>query len=103
MLPKNRPPTTPREILQKEFLKPLGLSQTELAKHLGDTWTQSKVSEIINNKRRVTEVIALDFADAFGTSAELWMGLQAKYDLWHAKQTHKKCRPIKVKRLAEAA
>lgn len=80
MLPKNRPPSHPGEILFEEFLKPLGLSQGQFAQHLGGTWTQPKVSEIINKKRRITEVIALDFADAFGTSAEFWINLQSRYD-----------------------
>ena len=89
MLPLKRAPTHPGEILQEEFLKPLNLSQEQLAKHLGGTWTQSKISEIINKKRRITEAIALDFADVFGTSSEFWMNLQYRYDLWIAKQSHK--------------
>ena len=89
MLPKKRMPTHPGEILQEEFLKPLNLSQEELAKHLGGTWTQSKISDIVNKKRRITESIALDFADVFGTSSEFWMNLQYRYDLWVAKQSRK--------------
>ena len=88
MLPKNRPPTHPGEILFEEFLKPLGLSQGQFAEHLGGSWTQPKISEIINRKRRITEAIALDFADALGTSAEFWLHLQNRYDLWYAKQNH---------------
>ncbi len=88
MLPKNRPPTHPGEILLEEFLKPLQLSQEQFAKHLDGSWTQPKISEIINKKRRVTEAIALDFADALGTSAEFWLNLQNRYDLWFARQTH---------------
>ena len=88
MFPKNRQPTHPGEVLWEEFLKPLNLSQEQFSKHLGGSWTQPKVSEIVNKRRRVTEAIALDFADAFGTSAELWLNLQARYDLWIAKQNH---------------
>ena len=62
----------------------MGITQTEFAKHLGGSWTQSKLSSIINGRRAVTEAIALDFADALGTSAELWLNLQANYNLWHA-------------------
>lgn len=94
MLPKYRAPTHPGEILLEEFLKPLGLSQEHFAKHLGGTWTQPKISEIINQKRRVNEVIALDFADALGTSAEFWLNLQTKYDLWHASQKHETVPPL---------
>ncbi len=88
MLPKNRPPAHPGEVLWEEFLKPLEISQSHFAQHLGGTWTQPKVSEIINKKRRITEIIALDFADAFGTSPEFWLNLQANYDLWFARQYH---------------
>jgi antitoxin HigA-1 len=88
MIPKKRPPVHPGEVLLDEFLKPLGLSQSQLAQHLGSSWTQPKVSEIINKKRRITEAIALDFADAFGTSAQFWMNLQSRYGLWYAKQNH---------------
>lgn len=88
MLPKNRPPTHPGEVLLEEFLKPLNISQELFAKHLDGSWTQPKVSEIINKKRRVTEAIALDFADALGTSPEFWLNLQNRYDLWFALQNH---------------
>ncbi len=89
MLPTKRAPTHPGEILVEEFLRPLRLSQEQLVKHLGKAWTQPKLSDIINKKRRVTESIALDFADAFGTSPEFWLNLQYRYDLWFAQQTHK--------------
>lgn len=89
MLPKKRPPTHPGEVLLEEFLKPLKLSQENFAKHLNGSWTQPKISEIINKKRRITEAIALDFADALGTSPEFWLNLQNKYDLWFALQEHR--------------
>jgi antitoxin HigA-1 len=72
----------------EEFLKPLKISQGQFAKHLNGTWTQPKISEIINKKRRITEAIALDFSDALGTSPEFWINLQNRYDLWVAKQKH---------------
>lgn len=88
MLPKYRPPTHPGEILLEEFLKPLNISQGQFAKYLDGSWTQPKISEIINKKRRITEAIALDFSDVLGTSPEFWLSLQNRYDLWMAKQTH---------------
>lgn len=88
MLPKNRPPTHPGEILLEEFLKPLQLSQEQFVSYLEGSWTQPKISGIINKKRRVTEAIALDFADALGTSPEFWLSLQNHYDLWFARQLH---------------
>jgi addiction module HigA family antidote len=88
MLPKKRAPTHPGEMLQEEFLKPMGITQTAFAKHLG--WSHAKVNEIITGKRGVTPEAALSFADALGTSAELWLNLQRNYDLWWAQQSHKK-------------
>ncbi len=80
MLPTHRKPTLPGEILLEEFLIPLGITQTEFVDHLGGTWTQPKLSAIISGKRAVTEEIALDLADALGTSAEFWIGLQLSFN-----------------------
>lgn len=88
MLPKNRQPVHPGEILLEEFLKPLHVSQDQFAKYLGGSWTQPKISEIINKKRNVTEAIALDFADVLGNSPEFWLNLQTRYDLWLARKNH---------------
>ncbi|KIC74892.1 Virulence-associated protein I [Neochlamydia sp. TUME1] len=88
MLPKNRSPIHPGEVLLEEFLKPFKISQAQFASYLGGTWTQPKISEIISKKRGVTEAIALDFADALGTSPEFWLNLQNGYDLWFARQNH---------------
>ncbi len=88
MLPKKRTPTHPGEILQKEFLEPLGLTQTALARHLG--WSHAKINEIVSEKRGVSPETALSLADVFGTSAEMWVNLQSNYDLWHAQQGHKR-------------
>jgi len=96
MRPTNRPPTHPGEMLNEEFLKPMGITQTKFAKHLG--WTHAKVNELVNEKRGVTPKSALCIANALGTSAELWLNLQKDYDLWKAAQDHKK-----IKRLKEAS
>ncbi|MEB3287266.1 MAG: HigA family addiction module antitoxin [Vampirovibrionales bacterium] len=88
MLPKNRAPIHPGEILKYEFLDPLGLTLTAFAKHVN--WPLAKVSEIVNGKRGVTPETALSLADVFGTTPDLWVGLQADYDIWQARQTHKK-------------
>jgi len=74
LLPFHRKPTLPGKILLEEFLIPLGISQSKFAEHLGGSWTQPKLSAIIKGKRAITEEIALDFADALGTSPEFWMG-----------------------------
>ncbi len=77
-------PFHPGEMLLEEFLRPMGMSQRAFAEKLG--WTQTRLNEIIRGKRGITSESALDLADALGTSAKLWMNLQATYDLHAAKQ-----------------
>ncbi len=55
----------------------MGISQSDFVEHLGGTWTQSKLNAIIHGKRSITEEVALDLADALGTSPEFWIGLQS--------------------------
>ena len=98
MLPTHRKPTPPGQILLDEFLIPLNISQTEFVEHLGGTWTQPKLSAIISGKRSITEGVALDLADALGTSAEFWIGLQADVNLWEASRRRIKIRRIKSHR-----
>ena len=88
-MPRNRLPTPPGEILIAEFLKPLGLSQTTLAAHLGGSWTQTKISKIIHNRRPMKAAIALDLADVFKTSPEFWLNLQMRHGLWIAMQNRR--------------
>ena len=92
MLPKFRAPTHPGEILQEEFLEPLNISQSMLAKHL--KCKSGKINEIVNAKRGVTPEMALSLADVLGTSPQFWINLQMNYDLWHAKQEHRSIRRI---------
>ena len=69
----------PGEILKEEFLLPLGISAYRLAK---DTFLpQTRISEILKGKRRITADTALRFSKFFGTSAKFWLGLQDDYDL----------------------
>jgi len=75
--PKN--PFHPGEILLEEFLEPMGISQAEFADRIG--WTRARLNEFIKGKRGVTASAALDLAEILGTSAKLWMNLQATYDL----------------------
>ena len=93
MLPKNRKPSHPGEILLHDFLEPMKRTQQDFAKHLD--WTYAKVNEIVNGKRGVSEEAALCFSDALGTSPQFWLNLQANYDLWRAQQAHKKVKPLK--------
>ncbi|MBI2839903.1 MAG: HigA family addiction module antidote protein [Acidobacteria bacterium] len=82
MLPKNRPPTPPGEILLEEFLKPLGMTQVELARRMGVPI--QRVNTLIKGKRAVTAETAILLARVFKTSPELWMNLQTQCDLWEA-------------------
>lgn len=94
MLPKNRVPTHPGEILLEEFLKPLGLTQVALADHLGIPI--QRINELVRGKRGVTPETAWLLAGAFATSAEFWINLQANHDL--AKSRPKR----KIRQLAAA-
>ena len=92
MRPKNRPPSHPGEILQRIYLDDMGLTQSDLARHL--KWKPGKINEIVNKKRGITAETALAFADALKTTPEFWLNLQSNYDLWYAEQDHKKVRAI---------
>ena len=69
----------PGEILLEEFLKPLSISQYQLAKDLGIP--QTRVSQIIKGNRRITADTALRISQYFGNSAKFWLGLQDDFDL----------------------
>ncbi len=79
MLPKNRIPTHPGEILREEFLKPLGVSQVALAEHLGVP--VQRINELVRGKRGVTSETAWLLAGALGTTPEFWINLQTNHDL----------------------
>lgn len=96
MSPKNKAPSHPGEILLKEYIEPLGLSQKQFADHL--QWTYARLNEIVNKHRGVTADSALAFATAFGTEPEFWLNLQRDWDLWHAKQTHTPVKVLKPKK-----
>ena len=79
LLPENRIPTHPGDVLLEEFLIPMGISQVALAKHLGIP--VQRVNEIVRGKRGVTPDTAWLFAQALGTTPEFWINLQSAYDL----------------------
>lgn len=72
-------PIHPGEVLEEEFLKPMGLSQNRLATALGIP--PRRINEIVLRKRGVTADTALRLARYFGTSAQFWLGLQMDYEL----------------------
>ena len=81
-LPANRPPTHPGEMLLEEFVIPLGITQTELARRLDVSYP--RLNEIIKGRRAVTPDTALRLAKVLGMPADFWLGLQQDWDLWHA-------------------
>jgi antitoxin HigA-1 len=77
-------PVHPGEILEEEFLRPLGLSANALAKRIDVPAT--RISEVIRGRRGITADTALRLARFFGTSADLWLGLQSEHDLRAARR-----------------
>lgn len=77
------PPVHPGEVLLEDFLKPLAISQYRLAKEI--QVYPRKINEIVLGKRRITADTAMRLSRYFGTSAEVWMNLQALYDLEKAR------------------
>ena len=86
MLPKNRKPTLPGEILKYEFLEPLNMTQQQLADSLGIT--RVRVNEIISGKRSITPDTAFRLAKYFNTSPDFWLNLQLTVDMWDTLQQH---------------
>lgn len=82
VVPKNRAPTTPGEIIQDEFLVPLGMSQAELARAMGVP--TNRISQLISGKRALTAETALRLEAVLGIDAGTWMNLQAACDIFEA-------------------
>ena len=73
------PPIHPGEVLLEDFMKPLGISQYRLAKDIGVP--ALRISQIVRGKRAITVDTAMRLARYFGTSPDVWLRLQARYDL----------------------
>jgi addiction module HigA family antidote len=84
-------------MLVEEFLKPMGISQVEFAKRINVTY--ARLNEIVHGKRGVSPDTALRFAQALGTSAELWLNLQQGVDLYDALHSDKSRDIKKIRRL----
>ena len=83
-----RPPTHPGEVLAEEFLGPMEMTQAEAARRM--EISTNRLNELVRGKRGVTASTAIRLARLLGTSAELWMNLQASWDLWHAYQAERR-------------
>jgi addiction module HigA family antidote len=85
-------------MLLEEFLKPMGLTQQDLARALGVPY--QRINELINGRRALTPSTALRLAKYFGNSASFWMSLQLRWDLYEAQSSEakylKKIRPLRA-------
>jgi antitoxin HigA-1 len=96
------PPIHPGEVLLEHFMKPLGLTQYRVARDIGVP--ALRISQIVRGRRSITADTALRLARYFGTSAAVWLRLQARYDLESAERTMSKRirREVKVLQTAHA-
>ena len=83
-IPTHREPTHPGEMLLEEFLNPMGLTQRELADAIRVPY--QRVNELVNGRRGVTPSTALRLGKYFGMSADFWLNLQQRWDLYHARE-----------------
>jgi len=90
-------PPHPGGIIRRQCLEPLELSVTEAAAGLGIT--RQALSDLLNEKSGVSVDMALRLSKAFGSSPEMWLGLQTAYDLWRARSLN---RTLKVTRFKAA-
>lgn len=79
-IPTHKAPTHPGEMLLKEFLEPMGITQSTLATRIGVTF--ARVNELINRKRGITPDTALRLERFLGVEAQFWMNLQQSWDLY---------------------
>jgi antitoxin HigA-1 len=84
-IPKYRPPTHPGEMLLKEFLEPMEISQQALAKAINVPY--QRVNELVNGKRGITPSTALRLSKFLGNSPDFWLNLQNAWELYHAQAT----------------
>jgi addiction module HigA family antidote len=81
-IPTHRPPTHPGEMLREEFLEPTQISQRALANAIHVPY--QRVNELVNQRRGITPSTALRLAKFFGVSADFWLNLQIRWDLYRA-------------------
>src|SRR5205085_5105813 len=99
MLTTKRKPASVGEILVEEFMEPLGLTQGDLAEAMGVP--RKHVNELCNDRRAITADTALMLARAFGNSADFWLNVQRRNDLWEAlhsparRQRIQRARPVR--------
>jgi antitoxin HigA-1 len=83
-IPTHRAPTHPGEMLLEEFLNPMGLTQRELASAIHVPY--QRINDIVNGRRGITPSTALRLAKYFNMSADFWMNVQLRWDMYFAQQ-----------------
>jgi addiction module HigA family antidote len=101
MIMTKRRPVSVGEMLQEEFMKPLGLTQTALAEAMGVE--RRLVNELCRNRRAVTVDTALMLARAFGNTPDFWLNVQRRIELWEALNTPKRRKRIERARPVKSA
>ena len=91
-IPADRSPTPPGEMLLGEFIRPLGLTQAELADRIGVSYV--RLNEIVNGRRGITPSTALRLAKAFSTSPQFWLNGQLALDLYKASHDEEELREL---------
>lgn len=86
-IPTDRQPTHPGEMLVEEFLRPMQITQRELADAIHVPY--QRINELVNGKRGITPSTALRLARFFGVSPDFWLNLQNRWDLYKAQQAEK--------------
>ncbi len=86
-IPTHREPTHPGEMLREEFLLPMEISQRDFADAIHVPY--QRVNELVNKKRGMTPSTALRLAKFFGVSADYWLNLQIRCDLYRAQESEK--------------
>jgi addiction module HigA family antidote len=92
LLPESEPPAPPGEMLLEEFIKPLGMTQTELADRMGVSFV--RLNEIVNGRRGITPSTALRLAKALGTTPQSWLNGQLALDLYRASHDEDEIRQL---------
>ena len=96
-IPTHRAPTHPGEMLLEEFLRPMGISQRDLANSILVPY--QRVNELVNGRRGITPSTALRLAKFFGNTPGFWLNLQLAWDLYHAQKAEKET----LKRIRKSA
>ena len=81
---KNTKPLHPGVVLSEVYMKEMNLNQSQLAELIG--CLPKRINEVVNGKRGISSQLAIDLEKSIGTSAEMWVRMQAEYELWSARQ-----------------